>query len=191
MIRFKIETGGLLFSTSKTCETLIKQTHTKAQKLLEFKLLQPRETFSFKPSNNLGADSNWLIGLKSCEVDDSITEHNNKFELCTDTFDEFLFTELKDEVEEILNISDITPSHLQHEKIGPLFIECFRKLRLEKLSFDEYIILLMGYARSPFRNFESYLIIVVGLDEDDVQIVLKQDILNFVTSELGRGFFKK
>ena len=98
----------------------------------------------------------------------SITEHNNKFELFTDTFDEFLFTELKDEVEEILNISDITPSYLQHEIIGPLFIEWFRELRLEKLSIDEYIILIMGYARSPFRNFESYLIIVVGLDEDDV-----------------------
>ena len=47
----------------------------------------------------------------------------------------------------------------------------------------------MGYARSPFRNFESYLIIVVGLDEDDVQIILKQYNLNFVTYELGRGFF--
>ena len=34
--------------------------------------------------------------------------------------------------------------------------------------------LLMGYARSPFRDFESYLAIVIGLDEDDIQLILKQ-----------------
>ena len=32
----------------------------------------------------------------------------------------------------------------------------------------------MGYARSPFRDFESYLRIVVGLDEDDIQLNLKK-----------------
>ena len=32
----------------------------------------------------------------------------------------------------------------------------------------------MGYARSPFRDFENYLRIVVGLDEDDNQLILKQ-----------------
>ena len=30
----------------------------------------------------------------------------------------------------------------------------------------------MGYARSPFRNFESFLRIVVGSDEDDIQLIL-------------------
>ena len=38
----------------------------------------------------------------------------------------------------------------------------------------------MGYARSPFRDFESYLAIVVGLDEDDIQLILKQKNSNFV-----------
>ena len=32
-----------------------------------------------------------------------------------------------------------------------------------------------------FRDFESYLRNVVGLDEDDVQLILKQNISNFVT----------
>ena len=47
--------------------------------------------------------------------------------------------------------------------------------------------LLMGYARSPFRNFESYLGIIVGLDEDDIQLISKQYIEEFVTYELEPG----
>ena len=42
----------------------------------------------------------------------------------------------------------------------------------------------MGYARSPFRDFESYLTIVVGLDEVDIQSILKQYKSNFVTYKL-------
>ena len=53
----------------------------------------------------------------------NIAEENNKLELYTDTSDELSLEKLKDEVEEILNISDITPYHLQHEKIGPHIIE--------------------------------------------------------------------
>ena len=45
----------------------------------------------------------------------------------------------------------------------------------------------MGYARSPFRDFESYLRIVVGLDEEDIQLILKQYNSNFVTYELSAG----
>ena len=45
----------------------------------------------------------------------------------------------------------------------------------------------MGYARSPFRDFESYLRIVVGLDEDDIQLILKRYNANFVTNELDPG----
>ena len=47
----------------------------------------------------------------------------------------------------------------------------------------------MGYARSPFRDFESYLRIVVGLDEDDIQLILKQYNANFVTYELDPGIY--
>ena len=49
MIRTKIETEDLLLSISKNCETLIDQTHRKAEETLEFKMTKPRETFHFKP----------------------------------------------------------------------------------------------------------------------------------------------
>ena len=47
----------------------------------------------------------------------------------------------------------------------------------------------MGYARAPFRDFECYLRIVVGLDEDDTRLILKQYIANFVTYELDPGTY--
>ena len=48
----------------------------------------------------------------------NITEAKNKFVIYIVTFDEFSFEEFKDEFEENLSFSDITPPHLQHEKIG-------------------------------------------------------------------------
>ena len=48
--------------------------------------------------------------------------------------------------------------------------------------------LLMGYARSPFRDFESYLRILVGLNEDDIQLILKQYNADFATFEILPGF---
>ena len=50
--------------------------------------------------------------------------------------------------------------------------------------------LLLGYARSPFRDFESYLRIVIGLDESDIWLVLKQYKSNFVTYEIPPGIYK-
>ena len=80
---------------------------------------------------------------------------------------------LKDELEEILSIPEITPSHLQHEKMGLRYIQDFEKLRSDKSSTDGYVKLLKGFARSSFRDFESYLRILIGLNEDIIQLVLK------------------
>ena len=60
-------------------------------------------------------------------------------------------------------------------------------MRLEKSSTDGYIILLLGYARSPFRDFEIYLRFIVGLGEDDIRLISKQYNENFVTYELEPG----
>ena len=51
------------------------------------------------------------------------------------------------------------------------------------------MILLLGYSRSPFRGFESYLRIVVGLDEEDIQLILKQNNSHFITYELTPGIY--
>ena len=119
----------------------------------------------------------------------SITEENIKVELFADNFDEFSFGELKDELEEMLSISDVTPYTVQHEKTGPRNFEAYRKLGLEKSSTVGYIFLLMGFSRAPFRDFESYLMIVIVLDEDEIQLILKQCFSNFVTYELSQGIY--
>ena len=62
MIRPKNETE-ILHSITKNCETLIKQTHTKLQGTLEFKLTKSRETFHSKPP--ISVEGSWMIGLTS------------------------------------------------------------------------------------------------------------------------------
>ena len=67
----------------------------------------------FKPSSILDLDSNWKPGLIILKVFNSIfniTHEENKLEIYTDIFDEFSFEELKDELEEIVNISNISPN---------------------------------------------------------------------------------
>ena len=189
-IRPKNETEDLLLSTTKNSETFIKQTHRKADETLEIKIVKSREPFHFNPPIQI--KRSWMIGSPCLELYNSFfnkLEENTKLEIFTDNFDEFSFEKLKDELEEIFSISDITPYHLQHEKIGPRIIQAYRKLGSEKSSTDGYIILSMGYARSPFRDFESYLGIVICLNEDDIQLILKQYNSNFVTYELDPGIY--
>ena len=188
MIRPENETEDLLLSITKNCETLVQQTHRKPEETLEFKMLKPRETFHFKPPIQTKGD--WMLGLIDLEVYNSIfiiTKENNKFELSTDTFDEYSFHELQDEVAEILNIPKITDDHLEDKATADIIAETYQKLRSDKSNYDGYLILLMGYARSPFRDFESYLRIVVGLEEDDIRLILKHYNEKFITYELEPG----
>ena len=104
MNRPKNETEDLLLSITKNCEKLLEQTHRKSEEVLELKMIKRRETFHFKPPPQIKRD--WMIGLISLEVYNSIfniNQGNNNFELYTDTFDKFSFTERRDELEEILD----------------------------------------------------------------------------------------
>ena len=133
-----------------------------------------------------------MIGLTCLEVYNSIfiiTEENNTFEIYRDTSTKIGFLGLKDELEEIPNIPHIAPEHLQDDEKRPRIIDEFYKLSLEKKYSDGYMILLLGYSRSPFRDFEGYLRIVVGLDEEDIQLILKQYSSHFITYELTPGIY--
>ena len=191
MIQPKNQTEDLLLSITKNCETLIEQTHRKPEETLEFKMTKPKETIHFKPPIQIKGD--WMIGLTDLEVYNSIFnitgENNGRFELYRDTSDKFGFLELKDELEEILNISIITNEHLDDEIIGPRIIDEFIKLSTEKKNTDGYKILLLGYSKSPFRDFESYLRIIVDLPEEDIQLILKEYNSHFITYELTPGIY--
>ena len=45
----------------------------------------------------------------------------------------------------------------------------------------------MGYALSSFRDFQSCLKIVLGVDEDDIQLNLKHYFSHFMNYELAPG----
>ena len=190
MIIPKNETEDLLLSITKNCQTLSDQTHRKPGETLEFKMDKSRQIFHFNPPIQTKGD--WMIGLVDLEVYNSIfniTEENNKFELYRDSSNKFGLIELKDELEEILNISNITNEHLNDEVLGPRIIDEYIKLSTEKKNNDGYMILLLGYSRSLFRDFESYLRIVIGLDGEDFQLILKQNNSHFVTYELTPGIY--
>ena len=132
-----------------------------------------------------------MIGLVDLEVYNSIfniTEENNKFELFRDT-DKFGFLELKDEIEEIFDIPHITNQHLQDDVLGPRNIDVYIKLLTGKKNKDGYMLLLLGYGRSLFRDFESYLRILVDLPEEDIQLILKEYKSHFITYELTPAIY--
>ena len=60
---------------------------------------------------------------------------------------------------------------------------------MEKSNIDGYNILILGYATSPFRDFESYLRIVVSLNEDDIQLILKHYNSSFAAYESSPRFY--
>ena len=150
LIQPKNQTEDLLLSITKNCETLIEQTHIKPEETLEFKVTKPKEMFHFKPPNSI--EGSWMVGSTSLEVNNSIfniTEENNKFENYRDSSNKFGFLELKDELEEILNISHISQEHFEDEVKGPLIIDEFIKLPTENKNGDGFMLfLLLGYARS-------------------------------------------
>ena len=190
MIQPKNETEDLLLSITKICEKLVEQTHRKPEETLEFKMLKSRETFHFNPPNQIKGD--WMLGLVDLEVYNSIfniTEENNKFEIYRSKDDKFGFLESKDELEEIFNIPHITIEHLDDEILGPRIIDEFIKLSNEKRNRDGYMMLLFGYCASSFQDFESYLRLVIGLDEEDIQLILKEYNSHFITYQLTPGIY--
>ena len=92
---------------------------------------------------------------------------------------------MKDELEEIVSISDISPKDLNNDELGANLFEAYRNLKLEKSNTDGYILLLLGCSMSPFRDFENYLRFNAGLNKDDVQLILKQKNSHFITYEIS------
>ena len=96
---------------------------------------------------------------------------------------------MKDTVAEILGLSNISLEDLLNELRGPNIIKLYRKLSTEENHTVGYCLLLKVYVHSSFRDFESYLRIVVGLDENDIQLKLKQYNSKFTTSKISPGAY--
>ena len=189
MIQPKSETEDLLLSITKNCETLIEQTHRKAEETLEFKMVKPRETFHFKPPIQIKGD--WMIGLTDLEVYNSffnITEENNKFKLYKFP-DGITYEKVRDEIEKDLDIEDITAEDLQDDIIGPIIIEEYEEQVTKRMKDGGYMNIVADYVRSVFQDFESYLRTEDDLVEDDNKLVLDEYNSNFITYELEPGIY--
>ena len=193
MIRPKNETEDLLLSITKNCETLIDQTHRKAEETLEFKMIKPRETFHFKPPIQI--NGNWMIGLTDLEVYNSIfniTEENNKLQIYKfpdEKVGGITYTKVRDEIERDLDISDITDEDLQDDIIAPIIIEEYKKQVTKRMKDGQYMNILSIYTRSVFQDFESFLRTQIDLVEDDVKLVLDEYNSSFITYELEPGIY--
>ena len=193
IIRPKNETEDLLLSITKNCETLIEQTHRKAEETLEFKIVKPREIFHFRPPIQVKGD--WMIGLVDLELYNSIfniTEENNKFDLYNfpdEKASGITYTKVRGEIEKDLDISDITATDLQDDIIGPIIIEEYNEQVTKRMKDEQYMNILAIYTRSVFQDFESFLRTQIDLVEDDVKLVLDEYDSSFVTYELEPGIY--
>ena len=50
-------------------------------------------------------------------------------------------------------------------------------------------LLFMGFIKSPFQVFESYLRILTDLDEEDIQLILIQFNSKFITYKVSPGIY--
>ena len=88
-----------------------------------------------------------MIGISNFKISFfSISQKHNKFEPYADTFDEGSFTEIKDELEAIIHISNVSHEFLQDELIGPRIFQQNKRPESEKRRTDRFYILLMGFA---------------------------------------------
>ena len=193
MIRPKNQTEDLLLSITKNCETLIEQTHRKAEETFEFKMNKSRESFHFRPPIQVEGD--WMIGLTDLEVYNSIfniTEENNKFELYKFPDEKaggVTYEKVRDEIEKDLDIEDITAEDLQDEIIGPIIIEEYKEKVTQRMNDEQYMNILAIYTRSVFQDFESFLRTQIDLIEDDIKLVLDEYNSSFITYELEPGIY--
>ena len=180
MIRPKTQTEDLLWPIAKNCETLIEQTHRKAEEMLEFEKIKQRETFQIM-----------MIKLTSSEVYNSIfniTEENIKFELykfCDEKTGGFSYVKVRDETKRDLDSSDTTATDLQDDMIAPFIIEEYRDHVTKRMKDVGYVNILQGYTSSIFQDSESYPRAEVDLVEDDVRLVLDEYNSSLITYELG------
>ena len=87
-----------------------------------------------------------------------------------------------------MDISDVTPTDLQNEKIGPIIIKEHREQVTKRMINEQYMRILAIYS-SVFQDFESFLRTQIDLVEDDIRLVLDEYNSSFNTYELKPGIY--
>ena len=186
MIQPKAEIEDLLLSITKNCETLIDQTHRKAEETLEFKMIKPRDQVK----------GDWMLRLVGLEVNNSILDikkEKNIFELykfLDEKIGGISYERVRDEIERDWDISDITAADLQDDIIASFITEEYKEQVTKKLKDGGYMNILSIYTSSVFQDFESILRTKNNLVEDDIKLVLDEYNSSFITYELQPGDYR-
>ena len=131
-----------------------------------------------------------MIGLTDLEAYNSIvniTEENNKFEIYKFPDEKaggISHTKVRDEIENDLDIEDITATGLQDDILAPIIIDKYKEQVTKRMNDEQYMIILALYTNSVFQDFESFLRTQIDLIEDDIKLVLDEYSSSFITYEL-------
>ena len=156
MMRPKNQTEDLLLSITKNCQTLIEQTHRKAEETLEFKMTKPKQTFHFKSPISIEGSS--MIGLTDLEVYNSIlniTEEKNKFKLYKFPDEKsggITYEKVRDEIERYLDISDLTAADIQDDLKAPVISNEYNEQVAKRMKDVGYVNIAAGYVSSVFQD---------------------------------------
>ena len=88
-----------------------------------------------------------------------------------------------------MNISDITATDLQDDKIAPIIFKEYREQVTKRMKDVGYMNILAGYIRFIFQDFGCHLRTETGLVEDDIKMVLDEFNSSFITYELKPGIY--
>ena len=103
--------NDLLLLIKKQTDTLIKQTKTKPQETLQFKMNKQRQTFSFNPPINFIEEGKWLLAVSSFDCTNSvlnITDENNSFSIIIQAHWETEFAEkIIEELNRLLELKSL------------------------------------------------------------------------------------
>ena len=176
MLRPKKQTEDLLLSKTKNCETLIEQTHRKAEYTLESRMTKPREQIHFNTSLQIKGD--WMIGLTDLEVSNSIFDINTtnnklkRYKFLDEKAGVVSYEKVRDDIEKYLDVSNNTATGLQDEKTTPIVIEEYREQVTKRMKDDKYMLTLSMYVDSIFQDFESFLRTEIDWVQEDFRLVL-------------------
>ena len=156
-------------------------------------MFKPRKTIQFNPPILVNGD--WMLGLVDLKVYNFLfnkTEENNKFGLHNLPHEKtggVSYEKVRDEIEKDLDVSYITAADLQDGIIAPNIIKEYREQVTKRMKDDKYMLILSGYTKSIFQDFESFLRTEVHLVEDDIRVVLDEYNSSFITSKISPGIY--
>ena len=88
-----------------------------------------------------------------------------------------------------MEYSDITPTDIQDDIIGPIFINEYREQVTKRMKDDKKMRISGSYISSIYQDFESFLRTKIDLVEDDIRLVFDEYNSSFVTYELEPGIY--